>query len=168
MNDPIEDLAAQSLAEYAKTLRSVRPSAQLDARMHRTFRSFESRARRERYVRLAMAAGLGAIAVGGAIFVGRLKVHEYVAHVSSQAAGAGMPPQVGQVSPWPGRGAVFRVRASAATLALGSHFDPGPGEPEFWIDVRVGNDGSMRILRIIPVGGILSIKDSHLPIDVIN
>jgi hypothetical protein len=178
VNDPIEDLAAQSLAEYAKALRSIRPSAQLDARLHQTFRSFENRARRQRHVRLAIAAGLGAIAVGGAIFVERLKVREYAAHVSpvllqsrlmgSQARRAGMPSLLGQLSPWPSGGVVFRVRTSAAPWALGSHFDPGLGEPQFWIDVRVGNDSSMQVVRIIPVAGIVSARAPYSPIDVVN
>jgi hypothetical protein len=180
VNDPIEDLAAQSLAEYAKALRSVRPSAQLDARLHQTFRSFENHARRQRHVRLAIAAGIGAIAVGGAIFVERLKVREYAAHVSpvqillqsrlmgSQARRAGMWSPLGQVPPWPSGGAVFRVRTSAAPWALGSHFDPGLGEPQFWIDVRVGDDSSMQVVRIIPVAGIVSARARHSPIDVVN
>jgi hypothetical protein len=180
VNDPIEDLAAQSLAEYAKALQSIRPSAQLDARLHQTFRSFENRARRQRHVRLAIAAGLGAIAVGGAIFVERLKVLEYAAHVSpsqtllqswlmgSQARRAGMSSPLGQVSPWPSGGAVFRVRTSAASWSPGSHFDPGLGEPQFWIDVRVGNDSSMQVVRIIPVAEIVSARAPYSPVDVVN
>jgi hypothetical protein len=179
VTDPIEDLAAQSLAGYAKALRSIRPSAQLDARLHQTFRSFENRARRQRHVRLAIAAGLGAIAVGGAIFVERLKVPEYAAHVSrsqtlpqswlmgSQASRAGMSSPLGQVSQWRSGEAVFRVRTSAAWSPV-SHFDPGLGEPQFWIDVRVGNDSSMQVVRIIPVAGTFSARARYSPIDVVN
>ena len=51
-----------------------------------------------------------------------------------------------QYSLWPTEAAVFRVKAS---------FDatPAAGERQYWVDVRVANDGSMRIVRVIPANG---------------
>lgn len=51
-----------------------------------------------------------------------------------------------QYSLWPTQGAVFRVRASLDTA-------PAAGERQYWVDVRVANDGSMRIVRVIPATG---------------
>jgi hypothetical protein len=46
-----------------------------------------------------------------------------------------------QYSLWPTEGAVFRVKAS---------MDSAANERQYWVDVRVANDGSMRIVRVIP------------------
>jgi hypothetical protein len=51
----------------------------------------------------------------------------------------------GQYSLWPTEAAVFRVKAS-----LGSAAQSVPGERQYWVDVRVANDGSMRIVRVLP------------------
>lgn len=50
-----------------------------------------------------------------------------------------------QYSLWPTEAAVFRVKAN-----LGGDTESVPGERQYWVDVRVANDGSMRIVRVLP------------------
>jgi hypothetical protein len=52
-----------------------------------------------------------------------------------------------QYSLWPTEAAVFRVKASLDSAT------PATGERQYWVDVRVANDGSMRIVRVIPANG---------------
>ena len=59
----------------------------------------------------------------------------------------------GQYSLWPTDAAVFRVRADLNTLRAVSAALPAEGERQYWVDVRVANDGSMRIVRVVPVDG---------------
>jgi hypothetical protein len=46
--------------------------------------------------------------------------------------------------------AVFRVRASLGSAAAAKY---GPAESKYWVDVGVGNDGALRIVRVLPAGG---------------
>ncbi len=57
----------------------------------------------------------------------------------------------GQYSLWPTDAAVFRVRTDLNTLRAVSAALPAGGERQYWVDVRVANDGSMRIVRVVPV-----------------
>jgi hypothetical protein len=65
------------------------------------------------------------------------------ATVSPLAAG-------GQVSLFPADGAVFRVKASLTSAVLESPGQAEPGERQYWVDVRIANDGTMRIMQVLP------------------
>ena len=45
-------------------------------------------------------------------------------------------------------GAVFRVKANltSATMRTGQE----EGERQYWVDVRISNDGTMRIMQVLP------------------
>ncbi len=59
----------------------------------------------------------------------------------------------GTYSLWPTESAVFRLqtRLDTAMPAFGAAAGPAGTEQRYWVDVRVANDGSMRIVRIVPV-----------------
>jgi hypothetical protein len=71
--------------------------------------------------------------------------------VADEGAFAVVP--TGQYSLWPTDAAVFRVRADLDALRAVSAALPAEDERQYWVDVRVANDGSMRIVRIVPVNG---------------
>jgi hypothetical protein len=54
------------------------------------------------------------------------------------------------VSQWPTEAAIFRVRASFASTS--GFILPGEqeGERQYWVDVRIANDGTMRIMQVLP------------------
>jgi hypothetical protein len=59
----------------------------------------------------------------------------------------------GQVSLFPADGAVFRVKASLASAVIrtsGQVPEPADGERQYWVDVRIANDGTMRIMQVLP------------------
>lgn len=56
-----------------------------------------------------------------------------------------------QVSLFPAEGAVFRVKANlAAAMMPTSAGQPENGERQYWVDVRIANDGTMRIMQVLP------------------
>jgi hypothetical protein len=56
-----------------------------------------------------------------------------------------------QVSLFPAEGAVFRVKANlAAAMVPTSVGQPANGERQYWVDVRIANDGTMRIMQVLP------------------
>jgi len=50
----------------------------------------------------------------------------------------------GAVSLWPTQGTVFRVRSTLSSMG---------DEQQYWIDVRMANDGSMRVERVFAADG---------------
>ncbi len=47
----------------------------------------------------------------------------------------------------PAEGAVFRVRANLTSAVMP---DDNNGERQYWVDVRIANDGTMRIMQVLP------------------
>ncbi len=72
--------------------------------------------------------------------------------VARRVGGAFVIEPAGTYSLWPTESAIFRVQTRLDTVmpafAAGN---PAAAEQRFWVDVRVANDGSMRIVRIVPV-----------------
>ena len=61
------------------------------------------------------------------------------------------PLAAGQVSLYPAESAIFRVKASfASAVSYPDSGDPQQGERQYWVDVRIANDGTMRIVQVIP------------------
>src|SRR5262249_7147461 len=57
----------------------------------------------------------------------------------------------GQVSLFPTDGAVFRVKANLASAVIPtSSGQEANGERQYWVDVRIANDGTMRIMQVLP------------------
>ena len=49
--------------------------------------------------------------------------------------------------------AVFRVRARLGAAAVARSADGATTEPSFWVDLSLDNDGSLRIVRVVPADG---------------
>jgi hypothetical protein len=59
------------------------------------------------------------------------------------------------MSLWPTQGTVFRVRSTVSGLGA---------EQQYWIDVRMANDGSMRVERVFSADGTeLFARPNHKP-----
>jgi hypothetical protein len=152
--EPPDPAVTRVLGTYARSLRDIQPSAALDARLAASIQQY-ARVRHARPIWLRplpwaiAAASVAVIATGVTLLLVR-KTPEPVLPVA-----AVVPPSVtgdqialpsSQYSLWPTQGAVFRVKASLDTA-------PAAGERQYWVDVRVANDGSMRIVRVIPANG---------------
>ena len=61
------------------------------------------------------------------------------------------PLAAGQVSLYPAESAIFRVKASfASAVSVPQSGETDQGERQYWVDVRIANDGTMRIVQVIP------------------
>jgi hypothetical protein len=168
MTDFSDRAVTRNLDDYAEALRAERASAALDARMEASIEGWAGEHRSRSVLRrplpwFAAAASIGVIAGGiallaandreegaetGAMDTLALSPSSVVplptgATVSPLAAG-------GQVSLFPADGAVFRVKASLTSAVLESPGQAEPGERQYWVDVRIANDGTMRIMQVLP------------------
>jgi hypothetical protein len=46
--------------------------------------------------------------------------------------------------------AIFRVKASFVSTAGFVPANEQDGERQYWVDVRIANDGTMRIMQVVP------------------
>jgi hypothetical protein len=61
------------------------------------------------------------------------------------------PLAAGQMSLYPAESAIFRVKASFAS-AVRPETGEVAGERQYWVDVRIASDGTMRIVQVLPAG----------------
>jgi len=149
-----------AMDDYAHALRGARLSAALDARMESMIQAWAAESRPVSVLRrplpwVAAAACVAVISAGIAIIV---------SHQGGEAAGEelqatlrqlplvspdSLPPiAAGQVSLYPAEAAVFRVKASLASTPVPR--ESSEGEKQYWVDVRIANDGTMRIMQVLP------------------
>jgi hypothetical protein len=169
MNDELRDSAlGRALGAYSRSLRQMQPSAALDARLAASIQEHAGvrQVRRPLWQRpmpwVAAIASVAVIATGVALLLMRATPQQSAAQAQASdtpvstdapAGVASAPKDTGdrlaipsrQYSLWPTEAAVFRVKAS-----LGGGAESVPGERQYWVDVRVANDGSMRIVRVLP------------------
>jgi len=154
-----------ALDEYAESLRAERPSADLDGRLDAAIESWAAEHRSRSVLRrplpwVVAAASVAAIAGGVALLASGKKSGD-VGTPGVSASALPMPelavsPSVsplstgGQVSLFPADGAVFRVKANLASAVLKTSGEPADGERQYWVDVRIANDGTMRIMQVLP------------------
>jgi hypothetical protein len=158
------------LDDYAEDLRSQRPSATLDSRLEASIAGWAEEHRshdvlRRPWLWVAAAASIAVITGGIALLaLGQrdAKVEELplvmtepmpvvppMRSVSTLAGG-------GQVSLFPAEGAVFRVKANLASASMRTGMEgqqigqEEDGEKQYWVDVRISNDGTMRIMQVLP------------------
>jgi len=156
------------LDDYAENLRAERLSAALDSRMEQSIAAWAEEHRshdplRRPWLWVAAAASIAVITGGIALLAlgqraaqpesstyaasdQQFPVVPVTAAVSTLANG-------GQVSLYPAEGAVFRVKANlaSATLRTGQeNTGDEEGERQYWVDVRISNDGTMRIMQVLP------------------
>lgn len=161
-------VAMRALLAYREELDGMQPSASLDERMKSAVQAWSLDRRRHRPKHLLYwAAAATAAAILAAVLYLRLlpggerHAAPELAAVLTQSgssmtvllttadAGALQPPAAA-VSPT--EVAVFRVRASLGAAAAFAA-NRGPAENKYWVDVGVGNDGALRIVRVLPVDG---------------
>jgi hypothetical protein len=171
-NDKLDQAVTRQLDDYSDSLRAERPSARLDARMEATIAEWASERRSQSVLRrpLAWVVAVASVAViaGG---IALLAIGERGEGPASQETARGVPRTAaaasrlpplsrgttvsplatgGQVSLFPAEGAVFRVKASLGSAAMQTSGQAANGERQYWVDVRIANDGTMRIMQVLP------------------
>ena len=163
MNHSQESLA-RALEAYAAALDELTPSPQLQARMQAAIAG--ELAQRPRRARIRhWSWGIAASIVLGVTLTYTVQMQRMRAELATQAKAAATalaraaatqndtPDQVlnamtvfptGAVSLWPTQGTVFRVRSTLSSMGE---------EQQYWIDVRMANDGSMRVERVFSADG---------------
>jgi hypothetical protein len=149
------------LDEYAERLRADRPSAELNKRMEESITAWAEERRsqdvlRRPWVWVAAAASIAVITGGIALLALGQRVDDVDKALASTQQFPVVPAPAavstlangGQVSLYPAEGAVFRVKANltSATMRTGQE----EGERQYWVDVRISNDGTMRIMQVLP------------------
>lgn len=165
-NDALS-VAMRALLAYREELDGMQPSVRLDERMEDAVRAWSTDQRRARPKRLLYWAAAAAAATIIVTLCLRL-LSEGPGHTSGDIAGARVPPESRMMAPLLAAEseeprasaaassapevAVFRVRASlGAAAAAAAHHGPAAGK--YWVDVGVGNDGALRIVRVLPADG---------------
>jgi hypothetical protein len=153
MNDAREQLAC-ALEAYAAVLDQLEPSERLQARMQAAIQFEVGRRPRHAQVRRwgwAVAASLALAVTGFAVLRYTQQDQLLTARRALPANADRMTSTTvfptGVVSLWPTQGTVFRVRSTLNGLG------PQQDEQQYWIDVRMANDGSMRVERILTADG---------------
>ena len=155
----------RALDEYSETLRNERPSAELDARMEAAIGSWAAEHRSRSVWRrplpwVVAAASVAAITGGIALLAAGQKqsgadmeaLSASASSLSTLSVDTAVSPLStgGQVSLFPADGAVFRVKASLSPAVLQTSGEQIDGERQYWVDVRIANDGTMRIMQVLP------------------
>jgi hypothetical protein len=164
MSDTIDSTLQPELQAYANALRQLRPSERLDARIEAALDAWAPAAAvraswRNPLAWIAVAASLAIVGAGIALLrlrsgmelraVGTASAVRPRLHANADGAVAPLP--VGPVSLWPAEAAIFRVRAGLDPAGMVIPPDHArPGERQYWVDVRVANDGTMRIVHVFP------------------
>jgi hypothetical protein len=160
MQDPTPDIIQDTLARafdaYAAELEQLTPSADLDRRMLQAIdRELSQRQRRHRWQPSAKWAIAASLALLASVTVLPVRDTRFLPITGNAVAPTAAPqPAVtadamqvfpaGAVSLWPTEATVFRVRSSFGTPTM---------EQQYWLDVRIANDGSMRIERVLSADG---------------
>jgi anti-sigma-K factor RskA len=157
------------LDEYAEELRAGQPSAELNSRMEESITAWaeEHRSRdvfRRPWLWVAAAASIAVITGGIALLALGQRGRDPQTAPSLASASQQFPvvptsgavstlANGGQVSLYPAEGAVFRVKANltSATMRTGQDKTGSEeGDRQYWVDVRISNDGTMRIMQVLP------------------
>jgi hypothetical protein len=162
MNESQDRALTRALDEYSEALRAERPSAELNLRLEAAITSWAAAHRSQsvwrRPLPWVVAAASVAVITGG---IALLALGQRNAGMDANGGGtsetslpalavstAVSPLSTGsQVSLFPAEGAVFRVRANLASAVMP---DDNNGERQYWVDVRIANDGTMRIMQVLP------------------
>jgi hypothetical protein len=167
INEQLEREVIRQLDDYAENLRAQAPSAELDARMEATIAQWASEHRSHGILRrplawvvtaasvAVIAGGIALLAIGekddGPDAPGALAVAPSAPLPELSARTAVSPLATGsQVSLFPAEGAVFRVKANLASAMVPTSGQMTTGERQYWVDVRIANDGTMRIMQVLP------------------
>jgi hypothetical protein len=162
MNDETAIAITHELDRYSQALRMMQPSAELDRRVGDAIETWAAKkGSRSLWKRplawVAVAASIAVISGGVAL----LAMRDPGGTEGLSAAAARLPGlqiermgvpalAAGQVSQWPVEAAIFRVKASFVSTAGFVPAGDQDGERQYWVDVRIANDGTMRIMQVVP------------------
>jgi hypothetical protein len=167
INEQLERVVIRQLDDYAESLRAQAPSAELDVRMEAMIAQWASEHRAHSILRRPLAwvvaaacvvvitGGIGLLADGeqddGSGAPGAL-ARAPTSQLPELSARTAVSPLAtsSQVSLFPAEGAVFRVKANLASAVVPTSGQMTNGERQYWVDVRIANDGTMRIMQVIP------------------
>jgi hypothetical protein len=159
MNQYTNDITRWAARIYQKSMEGERPSAGLDAvidaHIRRATRAAVSDVRRRGISRVWRAAAASVLVAAGTGLWLTWGGHRSAGTLPDAAAWlpADASGQVVRLADYPLTGteaAVFRLRARlGAGMPIPQGMDPAYGG-NYLVDVRMANDGSMRILRVIP------------------
>jgi len=165
MNDELDSLGphphiALLLRQYARDLAQITPSSHLDARVDALVAAgceHSSPAARSRgLLPYAVAAGLGALAIGVGIFIG-MKLEQSRDFLAAHATSDQPPAQEGawssaDLTMWPSDSVSFQIPAEFSAQGKLVAVDPNSKNvsTRYWINVVVSNDGTFRIERVVP------------------
>jgi hypothetical protein len=163
MNEETAIAITHELDRYAQALRVLQPSAELDRRVDEAIETWAvKKGSRSVWKRplawVAAAASIVVISGGIALLAMRDRggTTEGLSAAAAQLPGlqierTGVPAlAAGQVSQWPVEAAIFRVKASFVSTAGFVPAAEQDGERQYWVDVRIANDGTMRIMQVVP------------------
>jgi hypothetical protein len=173
--NPSQERLTHALESYAAALSELTPSPELEARMQAAMQREVTlrprQARRQRWAWTLAASILMFLGVSVAVMQTQRTAQQLAAErqralaqialtqsaltqstlaqdaarlLPHEVSNAAMVFPTGAASLWPTQGTVFRVRSTLNGLDL---------EQQYWIDVRLANDGSMRIVRILSADG---------------
>ena len=166
INERLEREVIRQLDDYAESLRTEMPSAALDARMEASIAQWASERRVRGILRRPLAwvvaAACVAVVSGGIALLAFNDRGEDVGVADALTVEPKTLPELSprtavsplttgsQVSLFPADGAVFRVKASLASAVIPTSGQATKGERQYWVDVRIANDGTMRIMQVLP------------------
>lgn len=152
MSSNTEVTLSRVLPELRSALRSVGPSSELDARYRRSVDAWSARRNAavayRRALPLLIAAGTIAAVVGLGWWVARERDRSMAAVAVHQDSPL-RSPSAAYMSP---DAAVLHVRATLGARVPLAGSDAGLARPgEYWVDIGVAGDGTVRVERVTPV-----------------
>jgi hypothetical protein len=159
LNDDLHPHIALLLGQYARELREIAPSDELDARIGQlvafgatTGAAKPRRRLATRFWPYAAAAGFAVVAIGVGVLIGMKLEHSRKMSATrlASARDALWPPP--DLTMWPADSVSFKVPAEYSAQGNLVAVDPDSEHTSarYWIDVVVSNDGTFRIERIVP------------------
>ncbi len=146
----------EAMSAYARALRREQPTAALDERIAGSIERWAAPNRKRRAqsvfeTRLfAIAAALAAILIGGAyallVAAPERPAPQVAANETASHFPMAYPPEV-----IPVQEVVLRVPTTLSGATAVPAVATTTDELRFWVDVRIASDGSMRVVRVVPV-----------------
>jgi len=137
---------------YARDLTQTAPSRDLDARIDQLVAGSRMnvsapRLRGSRLPLYAAAASFAVLAVCAGIFIG-MRVEQARKVSAASEADSAWPPA--DLTMWPTDSVSFKIPAEYTPQGTLVAVDPDSQHARYWIDVVVANDGTFRIVQIVP------------------
>jgi hypothetical protein len=166
MNDDLDSRGSHPhtallLRQYARDLAQITPSSDLDARIGSLVaasreKSLPVQHAQRSFMPYAVAAGLGALAIGVGIFIG-MKLEQSRDSSTADSSSRQGPEHEGawssaDLTMWPSDSVSFQIPAEFSAQGNLVAVDPETrnSSTRYWIDVVVSNDGTFRIERVVP------------------